>query len=297
MGENYIHVLAPYTLDGAGACAVINWYLSSKNYNLKFTPCTKSTIIAEYNNLINRQDIKKIYIIGGYLLGNNTLKQDPSVTIFSLNKDLESGQQVKVIDGDFKNYTQFLYSSFKEKIGKELDKPKNLLLDLIQDYTTYNLTYGDLSIGLNTIFSSIPGKDKLEIFLQKFQDGFVSFSNEDKNIINQHNNIKNNILDGDKFIGSVPINGKEIKIVSVFGEGCMLGCVNEVAQKLISDLKADIAIVVNPSLNFVSFRKSLNCDVNLKSLAQKLCDGDGKDYAASGKITENFLKFTKLLKK
>lgn len=289
-----IYVLAPYTLDGAGACAPVRWFFEEKGLPVKCIPVTKTTIVEEINKISN--DAKKIYIIGGYLLQGKEIPFNENITVFTLETDFtETG--LKTIRENDKTYTNFLYNSFKDKMHSEFSKEKKLLLELIKDYLSYELKFDKLSIGINTIFSSTPGREKIEIFLNKFREGFKGFSEEDKEVINHHTHIKKNILEGEKFVGVVNMGGRDIKIISVFGENCMLGCVNEVAHEILNKYNKDIAIVVNPSLNFVSFRKNNQCSVNLKHLANKLCDGDGKEYASSGKITEKFLSFTKLLAK
>jgi oligoribonuclease NrnB/cAMP/cGMP phosphodiesterase (DHH superfamily) len=297
MSANHIYILTPFTLDGAGSCAVIKWFLEDKDFDINIKAVTKSSIEAEYNFILQKDNIKKIYVVGGYLVKDLNLISDPRVTIFSLESDNLQHQQNKVVTGSESTYTQFLYNSFSEKLNITLEKTKKLLIDLIIDYNTYRLKHEIISIGINTVFSSVPGKDKVETFLNKFKNGFNGFSEEDKQIIIQHAQIKKDILNSDKYIGEVSMGGKNVKVVSVFGENCMMGCVNEVAHELLNSHGCDIAIIVNPSLNFVSFRKSLQCDVNLKKLAQKLCNGDGKEYASSGKMTETFLNFTKLLTK
>jgi len=297
MPANHIYILTPFTLDGAGSCAVIRWFLEDKDFDINIKAVTKSSIEAEYNFILQKENVKKVYVIGGYLVKDINLISDPRVTIFSLGSDDLQNQQNKVVTGSESTYTEFLYNSFSKKMNISLEKTKKLLIDLIIDYNTYQLKHEIISIGINTVFSSVPGRDKVETFLNKFKNGFNGFSEQDKQIIIQHAQIKKDILSSNKFVGEISINGKNVKVVSVFGENCMMGCVNEVAHELLNRHDCDIAIIVNPSLNFVSFRKSLQCDVNLKKLAQKLCNGDGKEHAASGKMTETFLNFTKLLTK
>jgi len=95
------------------------------------------------------------------------------------------------------------------------------------------------------------------------------------------------------FIGSASIAGQKTKIASIFGKDR----IDDIAAEVLNDYDCDIAIIVDSSKGEVHFRKKTKCKVNLGNLASKLCEGGGNVNIASGKITENFLNFTKILQK
>jgi oligoribonuclease NrnB/cAMP/cGMP phosphodiesterase (DHH superfamily) len=71
--------------------------------------------------------------------------------------------------------------------------------------------------------------------------------------------------------------------------------VNEIAAYLLSEYKADVAIVVNTSTEFVSFRKSNSSPIDLRYMAENMCNGGGGQYAAGGKLTTKFMEFSQNL--
>lgn len=98
-------------------------------------------------------------------------------------------------------------------------------------------------------------------------------------------------IDTPVFVGDVSIGGNKTKIASTFASKD----IDETAAKLIASEGCEVAIVVNTELGEVNFRRKFGCKIDLQRLAQKLCSGTGNSSQASGKITETFLNFTKLL--
>ena len=296
MASNDIYVLVPFSLDGAGAFLSLKWFLEPKNLNIKLIPISKENFATELNALC-LTEFKKIYVVGGFFFENaeelNGIKK--SITLFKLDNEKVDVPDIKIVSLNSKNYTELVYNALKTKLGTELDEPKRNLLTFIQDYVTYNLKYGQISIGINYLFNNLNNyqDNRLEKFCKKYEKGFLGFGEGDKKIIDYYNQKLEKTLQGDKYAGTLTIIGSPVKVVSTFGEKC----VNEVASSILNSTSSDIACVVNPSTQIVTFRKDLKCKVDLKKLAKYLCDGDGNDYAASGKITEKFLEFTKVLQK
>jgi hypothetical protein len=295
MPTNDIYILVPYSLDGVGAFLASRWYLNEEKYNVKILPTNKERFCSDYQSLLPLNP-SRIYVIGGYIVDNCEEKLDnDKVVIFKLEKENVTLKDVKIVSADSDSYTSLMSKIFKDKYKINLNSNKTLLLTLIQDYVTYKLKYDKISIGLNYIFQNLNniGENKLEKFCKKYENGFENFTEEDKKVISYYNEKLKKSLGGDRYQGTLPTTTKSYKIVSCFATSC----INEVAAALIRENDSDIAIIVNPDTNLVTFRRKNDCTVNLKKLAQKLCDGDGKEYAASGKITENFLLFTQTLQK
>jgi len=95
------------------------------------------------------------------------------------------------------------------------------------------------------------------------------------------------------YVGTIPIGGEKVKVASTIGRES----INDIAAELLVNHSCDIAIIVNPDTNDVHFRKRSSCKINLSNLANKLCEGSGNTNVATGKITDTFLNFTKLLQK
>jgi hypothetical protein len=295
MPTNDIYILVPYSLDGVGAFLASKWYLNEEKFNVKILPTNKERFCSDYQSIIPLNP-SRIYVIGGYIVDNCEEKLDnDKVVIFKLEKENVTLKDVKIVSADSDSYTSLMSKTFKDKYKTNLSSSKTLLLTLIQDYVTYKLKYDKISIGLNYIFQNLNniGENKLEKFCKKYENGFENFTEEDKKVISYYNEKLKKSLGGDRYQGALPTTTKSYKIVSCFATSC----INEVASALIRENDSDIAIIVNPDTNLVTFRRKNDCTVNLKKLAQKLCDGDGKEYAASGKLTENFLLFTQTLQK
>jgi hypothetical protein len=287
--------MVPYSLDGVGAFLAAKWYLSEEKYNVKLLPTSKDRFCNDYQTLLPLNPFK-IYIIGGFIVDKCDEKLDKDkVVIFKLDSEKVNIDEVKIVSSGYQNYTSMIQDAFRNKYKIDLEHSKHLLLSLIQDYVSYKLKYDKLSISLNYIFQNLNnlGENKLEKFCKKYEQGFENFSEDDKKVISYYHEKLYKFLKGDRYTCSLSIASKNYKIVSCFATTC----INEVAAALLRENKGDIAILVNPETNIVTFRKSDGCAVDLKKLAQKLCNGDGKDYAASGKITDAFLTFTKTLEK
>jgi hypothetical protein len=121
----------------------------------------------------------------------------------------------------------------------------------------------------------------------------IYFADKTKQIINFYNQKVDKISNEPVYVGTIPIGGEPVKVASTFGKGN----VEDLSAELLVNEDCQIAIIVNPDSNEVNFRKRNNCKVNLENLAKKLCEGSGSKKAATGKITESFLNFTKLLAK
>lgn len=121
----------------------------------------------------------------------------------------------------------------------------------------------------------------------------IFFADKTKQIINFYNQRVEKISNEPVYVGIIPIGGEPVRVASTFGKGN----VEDLAAELLINEDSQIAIIVNPDNNEVNFRKRNKCKVNLENLAKKLCEGSGSKKASSGKITESFLNFTKLLTK
>jgi oligoribonuclease NrnB/cAMP/cGMP phosphodiesterase (DHH superfamily) len=180
---------------------------------------------------------------------------------------------------------RLISDTLRDKI--KLTTPQKKLIDIIDDYDNYSLMYPE-TLKLNAIFSTY-NTPRVQNFIKNFAGGIREFNLYELNSIKLiFNKLKETITNLQFFFGVI----KDQKVVSCY---CSSGSINEIAHYALKKTKSDIAIVVNLDTKAVSFRKTKKCPVDLSKIAEILCDGGGHPYAAGGKITQNFLKFTKTL--
>lgn len=186
---------------------------------------------------------------------------------------------------------KLLYKVLKTHYSKDLDFNKKLLISIGHDYDSYTLKDRETSIGINILFWNLQG-DRLKKFVKKYKDGFFGFTEEDRRIINYYRNKINRFInESNIYTGTIKIGSKDIKFCSILADFC----INEIAQEIIDRTKSEIAIVVNPRTESVSFRRNVGSTFNVAKLAEKIADGGGHPGASGGKITKTFLEFTKFL--
>ena len=175
----------------------------------------------------------------------------------------------------------------KKALEPHITPEREQLFDIIDDYDNYTLKYSN-TLKLNTVFKSY-NNPRVEKFIKEFYNGIREFNILELNAIKlAFNKLKDEIADLVFYFGDI----KGYKVVSCFASG---HCLNEIAHYALKKTQSDIAIVTILSSKSVSFRKKRDCPVELNKLAKLLCDGGGHAYAAGGKITETFLKYTKTL--
>ena len=106
--------------------------------------------------------------------------------------------------------------------------------------------------------------------------------------MDEHSNKK------DIFQGVIPlgVNKAPHKVASTFANDRY----DETANNLISFLQCNIALVVD-LVKKILFIKTFNCSLHAGNLASKLFEGGGVENIAVGKVNENFIKISKVLKK
>lgn len=181
-----------------------------------------------------------------------------------------------------------IYKLLQKMYDLKLNDAKKTLVVLADDYDSYK-NVSPLSKQLNTIYWDT---DKsFESFIDNFSDGFKGFNREQANIIQLREHDLNKIIPSLKiFETTMQINNQTVAIKATFANKM----INDVAEYLIAEHKAQIAIVVNISSERVSFRRARNLEnIDVSELAEDLCDGGGHEYAAGGSITEAFKEFSK----
>jgi oligoribonuclease NrnB/cAMP/cGMP phosphodiesterase (DHH superfamily) len=186
-----------------------------------------------------------------------------------------------------KSAAEVIYKCNKQAFASCFTPEKMKLLLLVSDYDSYTLNLKD-SKNLSIVFWSQTG-NRVEQFCKDFAQGFFGFNQLQINAISLYSKKLQDILSNlQLFVGKI----KDNRVISCFCDAAH----NDVATHIIDKYKANVVMLVNPKTQTVSFRKHDECKINLAELAAKLCEnGGGHEDAAGGKISENFLLFTKTL--
>ena len=220
-----------------------------------------------------------------------------NVTIIDHHKTHVKNKHVytkaKCLVKTYSSCTKLVYNILRKSFKTtELTDSQKLIILYIDDYDCYELKH-EPSYCLNVLFWNYQG-DRLDKFISNFGTGFRPFTDQENKIIQYYKNKFKTIIN-DLHIHvavDVSIQKTKCKLVSVFASEC----INEVADHIIKNYKADIGFVVNLQTKHVSIRKSSKCNVDLGVLAEKLMDGGGHQDAAGGSLTDNFLAFSKIFK-
>ena len=201
----------------------------------------------------------------------------------------------KVLIKENPSCCKFIYSLLSKKFPGQLTDHQKLLMLLVDDCEAYNFKVSN-SYELGVIYNNLQGNKPVR-FYSLYKDGFKGFSEDQIKIIEYYKNkfekIKSNLtvyMAGPHYIKGLCKYKKSYSYVSTFATGY----INEISDHLLNKYKSDICIITNLETKRVFIRRSKKCEANLKFLASLICNGWGYHYAAGGKITDKFLKFSKL---
>ena len=296
MSANNIHVFTDADLDGAISYLTLCWYY---NRELPVTVTTEKDLLKEieaFKKKNNITDYKRVYILDLDINKAAANLDHENITIVdhhfgSVNCEYKFTKAKTRIE-DSGSTCKLLYKILKEGTKKDLDAGKRILISIGHDYDSYTLKNKELSIGMNMLFWNLQG-NRLQKFTERFlKEGFTGLTDDDKKIISFYKNkIVKFINETPIYSGSVTMGSKNVKVCSIMADFC----INEIAREIMEKTNSEIAIVINPRTESVSFRRSADCTVNLAKLADKVANGGGHEQAAGGKITPIFLEFTKKL--
>lgn len=283
-------------LDGAVSYLVLRWYMpkatidcipaNPSRFREQFTGWLTNNKLADYDKVfITDLDISDLKDLIDHknviIIDHHTSHVRNNIYEHATSKVQECTSACKLI-----------YRIFKETTGRDLTTPQKLLVSLADDYDSYTLSVPQ-SQELNIVFHKT--NNKFKSFIETFFNGFTGFNKKQKNLITLYEQQMNIALD------RMPIYTLDHKIEDrtyhfVGGMLDDIGFVNEAADHILETYNADVAIVVVTSAKHVSFRKRKDLDeLDMSVIAKNLCDGGGHSYAAGGKITENFMLFTKAM--
>jgi oligoribonuclease NrnB/cAMP/cGMP phosphodiesterase (DHH superfamily) len=296
MAEKYF-IFTDCDLDGAGSYIMFPWFtgkfpdrmaLRVNDFESKYKHWVSQGNLNKYDRVfILDLDISRVDCI--------ELVDNEKVTIIDHHQTHVDNKHVykhaKTHIEKYPSCTKMVYNMFK-KGGKDLSTEQKMIVAMVDDYDSYTLKIPQ-SYHLNLLFWNYQG-DRVEKFINEFGSGYKEFTDEQKTIINFYQKKLENIKkDLSVHWAEIPIGDKTYKFISVFADEC----INEVADHIIKNYKADVGVVVNLKSNKVSLRRSKKCELSLGNLAEKLFDqGGGHDEAAGGVLCETFLKFSSIFK-
>ena len=271
-------------LDGVGSAVLLGNIFK----NFEYRHCFFGNFEEQYRIWAKTglDQYEKVFIVG-MSLNQNLLKtlDDPRVVIVN---DRLSGLKVwdsMLIEGECSSCTRLLYTKFKDRVAFTSDLKRFVLF--VDDYNGYTLKYAETKY-LNALYRR-SGGNRFITFVKRFQNGFDGFTDKEVEIAESFFKELEKEVDSISIFEGVVKNYKVISTITLFS-------VNEIAAYLLEKYKSDVVIIMNPDTQSVSFRKSLNSEIDIVWMAEKLCDGGGGPHASGGKITPKFLEFTKTLK-
>lgn len=288
MSDNRQFIFTNLDIDGSLSYLLLSWitgqpipYKSTSVFNLDkdFSDWYRT----------NGEKYQRVYVLGIDVSQCANVINKDNVVVFAHKLPITSLSNAKIITDNKDSTSMLIYKSFANKISFN-DKQKLLIL-LVNDIKKhmFDLPY---SRELDMLYRAYTG-DKLIKFTSDFNNGFNSFCDKQKRLINFYKkSVQNIIKDLRVFKGTIPFKGKTYNVISTFAEKY----INEISDKLLDDYNSDICFVVNVEKQRVSFRRSHNCNLDLSILADKIAHGGGFPYAASGIMNEDFITITKLFK-
>ena len=289
-----IMVWTHWDLDGVLCYLLIKWTFPKAIIEYQ------ATTVQSFRNMYttwlsknNTEDYDKIFIMDLGVFEDKDLIDLENVFIIDhhIGHDNTTYKKAKTIIKEYDSAGMLAYKLFKKLYNIQLTRAQLHLLLLSNDFDSYKLEHND-SNKLNIIFWDTT--NKFEAFIKNFINGFNGFSVQQHNIIKLHDlKLEKYRKESEIFKGTVKIQGKDRCVCAIFATEY----INEIADILLNDHSAEIALVVNTKTNHVSYRRAKTSDINLFELAFKLAKGAGHEYSAGSEISENFINFTKTLDK
>ena len=290
-----------FDLDGIVSYLLTRWAFPKAQ--IDFKPVKSGWFYHEYLNHFKNQEKKYdcIYILDSDISKNYDVLNGNEIFIIDhhkshlMNLPQKRKHNIKICVKDYTSCAKLCYQVYQRLYNLNLTKEQKTLIVLADDYDSYKLSVPQ-TIQLNNLFwnSSINGMEKINNFINWFKNGFTGFTEEHQKILKQYEIKHKNLLKRlELWEGNIRLGVKERKVISTF----VTEDINGVADYLIHKKGAEILFLVNLNTNHISIRKNPNCEIDLSKLAASLCNGAGHEYSAGGTITNEFMLFTKLLKK
>lgn len=293
-----IFVFTDVDLDGTASLLALHWALGAMPGEIPFKATTVSNFRKEFlkwaeSDSINNYD--KVYFLDldtstcvDLVDNKRCIILDHHITHVNA-KDVYKAATTHIVETT--SCAKVVYSHYKPSIT---DKQKYFIA-LANDYDSYQFKLSE-TYDLNCLYTNtqkLLEKTRSHRFIERFYEGFNGFTAQEVSIVKEYKTNRDKVISELKiFSGTVPLNKTPYKIVGTISSKF----VNDVCDYLIKKHNADIVFSMNPNNQHVSWRKNKEtCPIDLSKLSAKLCDGGGHEYAAGGKVTEKFMKFTEQL--
>ena len=280
--DRYI-VFTDFDLDGAGCYLTYKWFFPDQDTEV--IPLKVSNLREKLLSWLNNNSFetyKKIYFFDLDTTDVADLIDRSNVVIVDhheTHKQKYKNAQTNIVVTT--SCSKLLYNQFKQREVK-LSISQIKLLSLIDDYDSYILKDPD-SYNLNILFWYF-NSNRLQFFSQRFKNGFVSFTPQEKNLLRSY---KRKFIKYYKdlrlYTADIKLKDREYNFISGFVDKY----VNDVAHNILNDnKKCDIVMLINSGSKRVYFRKQNEVDIDLGKLATNLCDGGGHKSAAGGTLND-----------
>lgn len=291
------HIFTHKDLDGA--VSLLTFFWSKPNCHISYEEITNleiDKIISYVNKTINHPEI----VLLDLPLRDQFLPDlDKSfITIIDHHERsktlIEKFKDSKILHKEFTSNCLLIRKIFQEKVEDLpiLTEQQKKLILFADDYDCFELKYKE-SYDLNILFWSLY-KNNFQGFIKKYFNGFVPFSEKEKEIIfkvkteakHKANTIK-------KFKSNIKIESRDIDVMAVMSDKLDVVAMDYIIHKY----KPDLFMYINTKTERVTFRqKKSETPFDLKIFVEKYCDGSGNKFSAVGKITPLFLELTKNFK-
>ena len=278
-------------LDGCCSYLIYTWFKQTKPKAVTLKVSNIREKLLGWLNYNKIEDYKRVYFFDLDTTEIKDLIDKPNVLIFDHHKSHEDEYSFAktYIDVNQTSCSKHLYQIFNHIYPDvNLTKEQKKLVTFANDYDCYELKYPE-SNKLN-FYLWYKNGDKLQNFINDFENGFFGFTNEQNKIISYHfyrfKKMRDNI---DLYKAKLSIAGKEYNFISTFANEY----VNDLGQYIVDNYKCDVCMMINLKNNRVYLRRNRNIDFNLSKFAKKICDGGGHEYAAGGILNDNVLSLSK----
>lgn len=274
-----VFVWANSDMDGATSTILLGNIFPDMDY--------KSVFFGDFLNQYtewshNLENYDKVFVVGMVLDQSLINKIDDHKVVFISDR----AEKLNVFDStliceETTSCSKLLYKKFKAKFEIPTDLKKLILF--VDDYNCYALKHKE-SEYLNGLYRNTR-YNRFNVFVKRFWAGYDGLSDKEMETSESFFDAIENEYSGlDKFEGTF----KSWSVLATFSKFA----VNEIAKKLIDNHNHDVIVVVNPSTQFVSFRKRSDSTADIAFMAENLCGGGGSANASGGSISQKFLDFT-----
>lgn len=284
-----------FDLDGAVTYLVTKW--AHPGYKIDYKALMSSSAREEVRQWLlehNFSDYEKVFFLDMDVSEISDLIDHENVIIIDHHKShvdrLKYNNAVPIVK-EYSSACLLAYRVFKKLYNSTFTDAQKTLVIYGNDYDSYKHELKESKI-LNVIFWNT--QKSFDAFIDTYAHGYKPFTSEQLAIHRINENEVSKLLETLKiFQGTyADVDGEYRVLVATFADKH----INDVADYLLKEYDADVAVIANLKTKHVSFRRPKNGTMRLDAFAKDISDGGGHEYSAGGIINDTFLEFTKTLK-